>query len=278
MIIANDTELRSYLKSVTPTVTGEETLYAKLTPAMEQIEAWLTREITGGITLTDDLTAKIKPVIAFAAYHKAIPQLDLILTSNGFGIVSNQNVAPASRERVDALRSMLLNMRDSAMDALMTALYSTTAYQSTAAFKRFTLSVINTPGMMEHTVYTPSHGRWEEFSEKLPEIYDIERCIIDRGLSQELHTLCCTYGATGSVSSLSEYIPTLHYKVVSMVKEALRNSEYLHSPHFSTAMRHIVHFITSNAALDAVWKTTDVGKAWNVTPFANDKDSGGYWL
>ena len=37
----------------------------------------------------------------------AIPSLDLVLTTNGFGIVSNQNVVPASRERVDALISSL---------------------------------------------------------------------------------------------------------------------------------------------------------------------------
>lgn len=36
-----------------------------------------------------------------------VPSLDLVLTPNGFGIVSNQNVAPASRDRVARLIASL---------------------------------------------------------------------------------------------------------------------------------------------------------------------------
>lgn len=41
------------------------------------------------------------------AFYNAIPQLDLVLTSTGFGVVSNQNVAPASESRVRQLRNEL---------------------------------------------------------------------------------------------------------------------------------------------------------------------------
>ena len=37
------------------------------------------------------------------AYKLAIPHLDLVLTDNGFGVVSTQTVAPASAERVNRL-------------------------------------------------------------------------------------------------------------------------------------------------------------------------------
>ena len=42
-------------------------------------------------------------MICSFAFEEAIPQLDLVLTPTGFGIVSNQNVAPASADRVKAL-------------------------------------------------------------------------------------------------------------------------------------------------------------------------------
>lgn len=45
--------------------------------------------------------------ICSLAFWDAIPQLDLVLTPTGFGVVSNQNVAPASADRVKALRSQL---------------------------------------------------------------------------------------------------------------------------------------------------------------------------
>lgn len=41
--------------------------------------------------------------VCLVAYLRAIPSLDLILTPNGFGVVSNQTKAPASKERVAAL-------------------------------------------------------------------------------------------------------------------------------------------------------------------------------
>lgn len=45
-------------------------------------------------------------------YHDAIPHLDLVLTPTGFGVVSNQNVAPASSDRVLRLREQLCNQAD----------------------------------------------------------------------------------------------------------------------------------------------------------------------
>ena len=48
-------------------------------------------------------------MICSLAFEDAIPQLDLVLTSTGFGVVSNQNVAPASADRVKALKTRIHN-------------------------------------------------------------------------------------------------------------------------------------------------------------------------
>ncbi len=40
----------------------------------------------------------------------AIPQIDLVLTSSGFGVVSSSQIAPASRERVENLRRSCLGL------------------------------------------------------------------------------------------------------------------------------------------------------------------------
>lgn len=49
-----------------------------------------------------ELTDKIKPVLANYAYLLAVPFLDLVSTKTGFAVVRNNQMAPASRERVDA--------------------------------------------------------------------------------------------------------------------------------------------------------------------------------
>lgn len=51
------------------------------------------------------LCQAVKGWACCSAYAIAIPHLDLVLTSTGFGVVSNQNVAPASADRVRELRS-----------------------------------------------------------------------------------------------------------------------------------------------------------------------------
>lgn len=46
-------------------------------------------------------------LVCSMAFWDAMPQLDLVLTPTGFGVVSNANVAPASSERVQALRNQM---------------------------------------------------------------------------------------------------------------------------------------------------------------------------
>lgn len=59
------------------------------------------------------------------AAAEAIPSLDLILTDSGFAVVSNQNLAPASRERVTALLNSLRRQASDARDLLLLDLCKT---------------------------------------------------------------------------------------------------------------------------------------------------------
>lgn len=64
----------------------------------------------------------VKAYVCASAYHLAIPQLDLVLTPNGFGVVSNQNVAPASADRVAALRKAVHIAECAYLDEIIDAL------------------------------------------------------------------------------------------------------------------------------------------------------------
>lgn len=59
------------------------------------------------------------------AAAESIPSLDLILTDSGFAVVSNQNLAPASRERVAALLNSLRRQASDARDLLLLDLCKT---------------------------------------------------------------------------------------------------------------------------------------------------------
>ena len=61
-----------------------------------------------------DLTADVKRWVALKAFLAVFRQLDLVLTPTGFGVVSTQQMAPASKQRVDAL---IGHLRDSVLIA-----------------------------------------------------------------------------------------------------------------------------------------------------------------
>lgn len=61
----------------------------------------------------------VEKYIYMNAAYEALPSLDLILTDSGFAVVSNQNLAPASRERVAALRDSLRQQASDARDLFL---------------------------------------------------------------------------------------------------------------------------------------------------------------
>lgn len=56
------------------------------------------------------MAGSVRHYIVNQAMAIAIPQIDLILTSSGFGVVSSSQIAPASRERVENLRRSCLGL------------------------------------------------------------------------------------------------------------------------------------------------------------------------
>ncbi len=56
------------------------------------------------------------------AYFDSVPQLDLVLTPTGFGVVSNQNLAPASSDRVLRLQAVLKRQWQTAYESIISEL------------------------------------------------------------------------------------------------------------------------------------------------------------
>ena len=91
-----------------PTARG--THFEDIQPFIEEGVLWSQTEIFGNnlleyikISGSDDAKRLLNSIIALKAYSGAIPFLDVVQTQNGFAVVNNSNVVPASRERVDKL-------------------------------------------------------------------------------------------------------------------------------------------------------------------------------
>lgn len=130
MLIICDTDLRKYLPNALATVEGESSLYDKLDFFLAASERWLAEHFTGTTVLVEitamDAATPIRmlacQIVVADAFARAIPSLDLVLTPNGFGIVSNNNLAPASADRVNRLLSSLHTNRDWLLDQLLSLL------------------------------------------------------------------------------------------------------------------------------------------------------------
>ena len=77
--------------------------YNNVRPYIEAATAELHERFAPGAHL-DDVKDAAEAFVCHSASYEAIPALDLIATPNGFAVVNNQNLAPASKERVAALR------------------------------------------------------------------------------------------------------------------------------------------------------------------------------
>ena len=74
--------------------------------------------LTGGIDISGNarLIDTLKQLVCLEAMADTVAERDLILTANGFGIVSNSNLAPASRERTEAFKASLDRSASARMD------------------------------------------------------------------------------------------------------------------------------------------------------------------
>ena len=193
-IISNESQLRSFLPNFFVAVEGEQTVLEKLTPFIETSEEWVKRTFTSETTFNTiaglDDSNVLKPLLAKVVVNHAllaaIPTLDLVLTPNGFGIVSNQNVAPASKDRVDRLLASLERERDNAIELLLTRLPQVTQWLSSEQHSFFTatlfpnLSLCRRLAIREHL--------WAEYQALRARLIKIETVLADTYFSHERHS------------------------------------------------------------------------------------------
>ena len=101
---------------------GGEEIYKGIEPYLQPAYWRLKNELK--VELMNNKCAPYfrRAVYATAAYN-ALPTLDLVATPNGFGVVSNNNIAPASKERVAAFRESLRQYKSDCKDQCLERYY-----------------------------------------------------------------------------------------------------------------------------------------------------------
>lgn len=275
MLIETDQQLRTFLPNALATVEGEVTLYDKICPYLRKAEAWLTKHFTGSEVLsavealseTDELRLLCAHIIAVDGFRRAVPSLDLILTPNGFGIVSNQNIVPASADRVKRLIDSLLTNRDALVNDLLAALAKRSDWPETPQGQFFGASLW--PDLKLSSLAGFNADLWSHYQSLRLSVLSIEQELAEHFVSEEL---MARLRHNTQIQQLTPEEQSIVDAVRQVTLEML-NGKPLDFKRMSSVVQHI----RTKPALFPEWQDSYTSMLFCRPSFENQKNAGGYW-
>lgn len=223
--------------------------------------------ITTDATLPDHVAASLATAICLRAAYDAVPQMDLVLTPTGFGIVSNQNTAPASRERVDALRLQLRRDACQLEDGVLSYLAAhnlMTMLRSRAGSLLWTPSLCTLYGIRTHD------GREvlrEEFEAMATALHAASARVVDV-ISPELYAALVKHQYAADEGLTPDTTPTAYGEALAMARR-LMAAHVMQGPGMATHTRHIINFIEAHADQLDEYRLSPTYQARHTTQYEN---------
>lgn len=278
-IITDNATLLRLLPNVVTSVEGETPLYDKVKAWLVIAEQWVSDRFTGAEVLdaiaadTDTTIWQQTAILIMSeAMRQAIPSLDVVLTPNGFGIVSNQNVAPASKERVERLIESMTAGRDLYADYLLESLVERQDWQQSGQRAWLCETLLQSPRAATLGVYGPewTGSRWKAFLELRERARNIEAAIAERWVSealmQRLRASLCALDA-------SRDVVTLALRVRDCVFNELKGE-----PRNHRMLDRIVNYVRQQPEEYPEWASSDTARLFDPPVFRNEKNSKGYFF
>lgn len=263
--ITNNELLTAYIPNVVTAVEGEKDLFTKITPHLTMAEAWLEASVVKYNSIAENESAMTyaKIIVANDGFRRAIPSLDLILTENGFGIVSDNNVAPASRDRVNALLKGLQAQVDEAIEAMAVILNGQHIALSGTVFQ----------GYEAQRMQEVTEDLFARYRADKPKIIAMEESLARRVLSSDVLTQLRGYAYHTTVNLPLE---TLAFFVKQYIVRKL--TDKMTPSEARRVARQMVDWIRKNPNTFHNWENSESAKYWADYTYKNDKNSGGFWL
>lgn len=260
--LTDNTTLVQFTPNVISPVEGEQDLYTKIHSFIAIAEAWFesriaTYEQLSALENSEELLTFARTAIASDAYRHAIPSLDVVLTANGFGIVSNQTIAPASRDRINALLDSLEAQCDAAIEMLM--LHAPDALLLRPSLFRG-YEAVRLLGKSKHLL--------QELFTYETQIASAENYFASHAISQDI--LEQLRGMRYTQCPAPHYI--LLTKVQCAVIAFIRGEDCRHY------MQDMVDFIRKHPVAYPNWADSQAAVRWQDYTYKNDKSKGGFWL
>jgi hypothetical protein len=276
-LITTDEQLRSHIPNIIASVKGEVPFIERLALFLDLAEDWVKTTFTSESTFnticgyTDSNNIKIlcSRLVVADALRRAIPSLDIVLTPNGFGVVSTQNLAPASKPRVDRLVGSMLAHRDDCIAALLPEIVGASKWLASDRADFFGATLFPDLGICD-AVGGATGSRWEKYLELRPQVIDLEASLAEEWLSPELLSALRSENLRGDLTEKRSVI-------VRQVKAQILG--YLKSGSFnSRRLADIVNYIRLNEDSFKEWHRSETAKLFAPPVFRNEKKAKGYWF
>lgn len=232
--------------------------------------------ITTDATLPDHVAASLVTAICLRAAYDAVPQMDLVLTPTGFGIVSNQNTAPASRERVDALR---LQMRRDACQLEDGVLSYLAAHNLMTMLRSRAGSLLWTPTLCTlYGIRTPE-GREvlrEEFDAMATTLHAASARVVDV-ISPELYAALVKRQYAADADLTPDTTPAAYAEALAMARR-LMAAHVMQGPGIATHTRHIINFIEAHADHLDEYRLSPTYQARHTTQYENKQTDPSFFF
>ncbi len=266
-LITTDELLRSLIPNQLVTVKGEISLFDKLVPYIDQAEQWLYRHFVSE-NMVDSVSDTAAHIVALEAYRLAIPQLDLVLTANGFATVGSQNLSPASKMRVDRLVGGLYSERDKLVGQLLTILPSVEDWPNTPQGLWFGSTLFPTLDLCGQIGET--ERLWDKYCELHPQLIDLEASLAEEWFSPELMS---ALRAENLRSDLTEKRGIVVRQVKAQLVGYLRVGSFN-----SRRLADIVNYIRQSETDFVEWHQSATAALFAPPVFRNDKKAKGYFF
>lgn len=276
-LINNDTDLRRYIPNQVVAVKGEASLFDKIAYWLDTAEQWIfatfcPASVIDAILADKSLSALHASLAAIAAHRAladAIPSFDLVQTVNGFAVVSNQNLAPASRDRVDRLIAAHRSQRDTAISALIPLLAAVPQWRDTPQCGFFRSTLFPTPSHIRPLA--SGAATWERYEELHPAIAAAENSLAAEYISPDLMQRLRDEAL--GLSQLSTLDARLCEALRAHVADIIQDR-----PLRDTVLSDIVDYIRRHPDTFPEWHRSDTARLFSPPVFRNSKQSPGYWF
>lgn len=276
-LITTDAQLRAHIPNIIASVKGETPFIERVAHFLDLAEDWVRTTFTSestfnticGYTDSNEIKIICSRLVVADALRRAIPSLDIVLTPNGFGVVSTQNLAPASKPRVDRLVGSMLAHRDDCIAALLPELVGASKWLTSPQADFFGSTLFPDLGIVD-AVGGATGSKWEKYLELRPQVIDLEASLAEEWLSPELLSALRSQNLRGDLTEKRNVI-------VRQVKAQILG--YLKSGSFnSRRLADIVNRIRENKDDFPEWHRSESAKLFAPPVFRNEKKAKGYWF